>query len=810
MSREDEQILSFYVENLTEIVDNNGQRRLQLRLPWKKGYPNEVPESLHIAKQRLMSQIKRLYNQPETAQKYQETFEKMKAEGHAEPVEGSTYDNVKRKPTNYITHFSTAQQKFRVVYNGALAINGISLNDMLYRGPMFIESLVGILIRFRQYSYAVTGDIKNMFFQISLHPDDRDMLRFLPFNADVDKNFQTWRFTVMPYGLVCVPSIAGFCIRYTALKNYANVSPDTVHRVKNDFYVDDFITSINTVAEAKRVIKEATKLLASTGFTLTKFSSNCADILKDVNRDNLAPPFKEINLAKDGLPQQKTLGMLWNADRDCMELHSKDVTDTPGNLTRRKALSYLNSYFDPLGLWCPFFVKLKLCYSEIVVETNGWDDKIHPELEQKWKGITLDLKNLSSLPFPRQYSTMDGAYELHLFCDASQYGMGACIYLRTTQRTTNKSSLVAGKTRIFPQTKIQKFSIARKELVALCLGTDLLSQVKKHLSITIDKTYLWTDSMTVIKWCQCKTKQLSQFVRNRVDKILDGSSGLCPNYVDTKNNPADMASRGITLKQTKDWKLWVNGPAFLCQPKESWKVAENHCEQLEVAEKDYESEVLTEIKLPAKKINFIYQKRLNTILNLLSDSSSSMEAESRLLNLCRCFNGLRGKNNSPLATMTRKKARSLLLKMAQQVELGAIINEMLRHGVTFEQAVLKIPVKERPQHLMQLFKYVSFYDGEGLLRIGGKLQNSDMNFQIKHPILLPFRHWTTELYIKKKHTECGHFGPDFVFGSLHYDSGLWAIGGTATVRHYIKDCQGCRLRRQKRGEQLMAPLPASR
>ena len=160
--------------------------------------------------------------------------------------------------------------------------------------------------------------------------------------------------------------------------------------------------------------------------------------------------------------------------------------------------------------------------------------------------VTLDLKNLSSLLFPRQYSTIDGTYELHLFCDASQYGMGRCIYLRTTQGTINKSSSVASKARIFPQSKILKFSIARKKLVALCLGTDLLSQVKKHLSITIDKTYVWTDSMTVIKWCQCKIKQ---FVRNRVDKILEGSSRLCPNYIDTKNNPADMASRGINLKQ---------------------------------------------------------------------------------------------------------------------------------------------------------------------------------------------------------------------------------------------------------------------
>ena len=92
-----------------------------------------------------------------------------------------------------------------------------------------------------------------------------------------------------------------------------------------------------------------------------------------------------------------------------------------------------------------------------------------------------------------------------------------------------------------------------------------------------------------------------------------------------------------------------------------------------------------------------------------------MEAESRLLNLCKCLNGLHGKNNSPLTTMTQKKVRSLLLKMAQQVELGAIINEMICHGVTFEEAVLKISGKERPQHLVQLFKYIPFYNSEGWL-----------------------------------------------------------------------------------------------
>ena len=39
-----------------------------------------------------------------------------------------------------ITHFVTPQEKFRV-YNCALKIEEISLIDMLYRGPMLIESL---------------------------------------------------------------------------------------------------------------------------------------------------------------------------------------------------------------------------------------------------------------------------------------------------------------------------------------------------------------------------------------------------------------------------------------------------------------------------------------------------------------------------------------------------------------------------------------------------------------------------------------------------------------------------------------------
>ena len=162
MSREDESVLAFYNDNITEVTDNFGQRRLQLPLQWKEGFPEDVPKSSHIAKRHLASQLKKTVKQPERAMKYAETFKKISHEGHAELVKSKEDDTESSRAKHYITHFATQQDKFRVAYNGALSVGGVSLNDMLYRGPMFLESLLGILLRFRQLAYAVAGGIRNM------------------------------------------------------------------------------------------------------------------------------------------------------------------------------------------------------------------------------------------------------------------------------------------------------------------------------------------------------------------------------------------------------------------------------------------------------------------------------------------------------------------------------------------------------------------------------------------------------------------------------------------------------------------------
>ena len=140
---------------------------------------------------------------------------------------------------------------------------------------MFLESFVGILIKFRQYKFSETADIQNMLFQISLQPINRNLLRFFPFTGKKEIEFANlWQFTVKSYGLICVPSITGFCIKYTAQKNFVKVPVKYLNKIETDFYVDYFITSVESLYETRNIILYATELLETTRLVLNKFTSN--------------------------------------------------------------------------------------------------------------------------------------------------------------------------------------------------------------------------------------------------------------------------------------------------------------------------------------------------------------------------------------------------------------------------------------------------------------------------------------------------------------------------------------------------------
>ena len=98
--------------------------------------------------------------------------------------------------------------KVRIVYDAsAKAKKGCkSLNECLYRGPVILEDLCGLLLRFRTYKVALTADIEKAFLQVGLQPADRDVTRFLwlkdPTKPLSQDNLQIYHFTRVPFGVI--------------------------------------------------------------------------------------------------------------------------------------------------------------------------------------------------------------------------------------------------------------------------------------------------------------------------------------------------------------------------------------------------------------------------------------------------------------------------------------------------------------------------------------------------------------------------------------------------------------------------------
>ncbi|XP_072375121.1 uncharacterized protein [Diabrotica undecimpunctata] len=101
-----------------------------------------------------------------------------------------------------------------------------------------------------------------------------------------------------------------------------------------------------------------------------------------------------------------------------------------------------------------------------------------------------------------------------------------------------------------------------------------------------------------------------------------------------------------------------------------------------------------------------------------------------------------------------------------------------------------------------------FVDGDGLLRVGGRLHNSNILYTQKHPIILPKASHVTDLIIRHEHLKLLHAGPRQVLSSLNLN--YWLINGNREVKKNTKKCVICFKFKAKCSEQLMGSLPETR
>ena len=123
-------------------------------------------------------------------------------------------------------------------------------------------------------------------------------------------------------------------------------------------------------------------------------------------------------------------------------------------------------------------------------------------------------------------------------------------------------SFVLGKSRVAPKKTV---TIPRLELNAAAVACKLAALVTKQIPLQLSDTTFWTDSMAVLRFIHNKHSRFKVFVANRLSIIHELSQPKQWRYVNTKENPADVASRGALPSDSIQLKFWIHGPKFLHQ-----------------------------------------------------------------------------------------------------------------------------------------------------------------------------------------------------------------------------------------------------
>ena len=177
--------------------------------------------------------------------------------------------------------------------------------------------------------------------------------------------------------------------------------------MKNSFYVDNCLTSLNSLEEMNKFIEESQKILLTGHFNLRCWQSNYFS-------PSIQEPVPETTLV---------LGMIWQLKEDTLTCKIEQLTDVASPLTKRKLLSVTQKVFDPVGYTAPVTIIPKVILQKTWNLKLNWDDELPSSLVKPFKLWLQHLPALSRVQIPRWLnitSENENSATLHVSCDASK------------------------------------------------------------------------------------------------------------------------------------------------------------------------------------------------------------------------------------------------------------------------------------------------------------------------------------------------------------------------------------------------------
>ncbi|XP_049870067.1 uncharacterized protein LOC126369610 [Pectinophora gossypiella] len=685
-------------------------------------------------------------------------------------------------PHHAVINEQSKSTRTRVVFDASMKTNKkVSLNDILLNGPMVQKELFDIVLLFRFGEYTLSTDIKKMFRNILVNPEHTSLQNIL-WRDNPSQPIQCIRLDTVTYGVKSSSYLSTRCLHELA-QRHENDLPLAAFIIRNCTYVDDILYSccdLQQLLEAKRQLRE---MLGYGSFSLHKWASNTPSVLSDTPENE--QQFSVLDLQKGNF-NMKALGLTLNINKDCFTITSPESFNERV-ITKRQVLTYIAKFYDPMGFASPIIIQAKGIMQKLWSRNVGWDDNIPEDLVTEWLDFARSLSTMQPINLNRYIPTNTAAtIQLIGFSDASSTtGYGCCIYLRVVDKTGKAElHLLCSKSRVNP--RASPLTIPRLELNAALLLSILMERVYEtlHKNVQIDDVYLFTDSQITLAWIKTEVTKLQAYVANRVSVIQQKTNKRRWLYVPSADNPADLISRGINPQELSNCSLWWEGPKFL------------QCEYKFDNQKLDLPNDLPEMKAasPAGKVvlSVTTDDDLFRILDRYSDLNKMIRVIAYIVRFCHII-----KNN------TKVKDKVLTPEELQHALLLIIKHEQSIHFCDELESLRKGKCVQKPLKSLH-----PFLDKDGLLRVGGRLDNSEVPISQKHPIILAKTSRITELLIQSEHIRLLHAGPKLLLSNLNQK--YWLINGIRQIKKVTHKCLVCFRLKASAAKQLMGSLPQHR
>lgn len=209
----------------------------------------------------------------------------------------------------------------------------------MHTGPDPINSLFGVILKFRNFEIALFADVEAMFYQVKVPKLDIGSFRFLwAENPLQNQRTDTFQMKVHMFVTMEPPCCTNYALKSFGRDNRTESSLATVETIIKSFYADDLLKSVSTNQEAINLV-----------WSNWQKQWHGVGLLWRVKDEDESESFFLEN------SNERTLGVNWNLYKDA-NLFSQ-ITVESSQCTKRNISKVVASIFDPLRFISQFVVR---------------------------------------------------------------------------------------------------------------------------------------------------------------------------------------------------------------------------------------------------------------------------------------------------------------------------------------------------------------------------------------------------------------------------------------------------------------------